>query len=55
MPYEIAGAATAEVEVFFQAELRGKAMVAVAASALGIFTVSAGTGLAVALNQDGSP
>jgi uncharacterized protein (TIGR03437 family) len=53
-PYEIAGAATTEIEVLFQGESRGKATVVVAASAPGIFTLSAGTGLAVALNQDGS-
>jgi len=53
-PYEIAGAPTADVEVFFQGESRGKATVVVAASAPGIFTLSAGAGRAVALNQDGS-
>jgi len=53
-PYEIAGAATADVEVFFQGVSHGKATITVAASAPGIFTVSAGTGLAAALNQDGS-
>ena len=53
-PYEISGASTVVVEVFFQGESRGNATVAVAPSAPGIFTVSAGTGLAVALNQDGS-
>ena len=53
-PYEISGAATADVEVFFQGESRGKATVVVAASAPGIFTFSAGAGLAVALNQNGS-
>lgn len=53
-PYEISGAATADVEVFFEGESRGKATVAVAASAPGIFTFSAGSGLAAALNQDGS-
>jgi uncharacterized protein (TIGR03437 family) len=53
-PYEIAGAATADVEVWFQGASRGKATVPVAASAPGIFTFSAGDGLAVALNQDGS-
>jgi len=53
-PYEIAGMATADVEVFYQGESRGKATVPMAASAPGIFTISAGTGLAVALNQDGS-
>jgi uncharacterized protein (TIGR03437 family) len=53
-PYEIAGAPTADVEVFFQGESRGKATVVVAASAPGIFTLSAGAGRAIALNQDGS-
>jgi len=53
-PYEMAGKSTVDVEVFYQGQSRGKATVAVAASAPGIFTVSAGTGLAAALNQDGS-
>jgi len=53
-PYEISGAATADVEVFFQGESRGKATVTLAASAPGIFTFSAGAGLAIALNQNGS-
>ncbi len=53
-PYEISGAATADVEVFYQGESRGKAAIAVAASAPGIFTFSAGTGPAVVLNQDDS-
>jgi uncharacterized protein (TIGR03437 family) len=54
VPYAITGVATTEVEVFFQGESRGKATMVVAASAPGIFTLSAGTGLVVALNQDGS-
>jgi uncharacterized protein (TIGR03437 family) len=53
-PYAITGVATTEVEVFFEGESRGKATLVVAASAPGIFTLSAGTGLVVALNQDGS-
>ncbi|HVP48894.1 MAG TPA: hypothetical protein VMT32_20010 [Bryobacteraceae bacterium] len=53
-PYEIAGKSTVDIEVFYQGRSRGKATVAVAAAAPGIFTVSAGTGLAVALNRDGS-
>jgi len=53
-PYEIAGKATVDVEVFFQGQSCGKVTAQVAASAPAIFTVSAGTGLAVALNEDGS-
>lgn len=52
-PYEIAGKATVDVEVFFQDISRGKATVPVAASAPGIFTILAGRGAAVAINQDG--
>jgi uncharacterized protein (TIGR03437 family) len=53
-PYEIAGKSTVDVEVFFQGQSRGKVTVPVAASAPSIFTVSAGTGLAIALNEDGT-
>jgi uncharacterized protein (TIGR03437 family) len=53
-PYEIAGKTSVDVEVFYQGELRGKVTVPVAASAPGIFAVSAGKGLAAALNEDGS-
>jgi uncharacterized protein (TIGR03437 family) len=53
-PYEIAGAEMADVEVFFNGELRGKARVPVAPSAPGIFTLSAGTGMAVAFNENGA-
>jgi uncharacterized protein (TIGR03437 family) len=53
-PYEIAGRSTVDVEVFFQGELRGKVTIPVAASAPAIFTVSAGTGLAIALNENGT-
>jgi uncharacterized protein (TIGR03437 family) len=52
-PYEIAGGNTVDVEVFFQGQSRGKVTVPVAASAPAIFTVSAGTGLAIALNETG--
>jgi len=53
-PYEIAGASTVDVEVIYQGQSRGKVTVPVAASAPAIFTVSAGTGLAEAVNQDGT-
>ena len=53
-PYEIAGQSTVDVEVFFQGQSCGKVTVPVAASAPAIFTVSAGTGLAIALNENGS-
>jgi len=53
-PYEIAGKRTVDVEVFFQGQSRGKVTVPVAASAPAIFTVSAGTGLAIAVNEDGT-
>lgn len=52
-PYEIAGKSTVDVEVFFQGQSRGKVTVPVAASAPAIFTVSAGTGPAIALNENG--
>src|SRR5579864_824193 len=52
-PYEIAGRNTVDVEVFFQGQSRGKVTVPVAASAPAIFTASAGTGLAIALNETG--
>ena len=53
-PYEIAGKSTVDVEVFFQGQSRGKVTVPVAASAPAVFTVSAGTGLAIALNENGT-
>ena len=53
-PYEIAGKSTVDVEVFFQGKSCGKVTVPVASSAPAIFTVSAGTGLAIALNENGS-
>lgn len=53
-PYEIAGATTVDVEVFYQGQSRGKVTLPVAASAPAIFTVLAGTGLAEAVNQDGT-
>jgi uncharacterized protein (TIGR03437 family) len=53
-PYEIAGQSTVDVEVFFQGQSGGKVTVPVAASAPAIFTVSAGTGLTIALNENGS-
>ena len=54
VPYEIAGLSKADVEVIYQGQSRGKVTVPVAASAPAIFTVSAGTGLAEAVNQDGT-
>jgi len=53
-PYEIAGKITVDVEVFFQGQSCGKVTVPVAGSAPAIFTVSAGTGLAIALNENGT-
>ena len=53
-PYEIAGARTVDVEVIYQGQSRGKVTVPVVASAPAIFTVSAGAGLAEAVNQDGT-
>jgi uncharacterized protein (TIGR03437 family) len=53
-PYEIAGKSTVDVEVLYQGQSCGIVTATVAASAPGIFTVSAGTGLASAGNQDGT-
>jgi uncharacterized protein (TIGR03437 family) len=53
-PYEIAGKSTVDVEVLYQGQSCGTVTATVAASAPGIFTVSAGTGLASAGNQDGT-
>jgi uncharacterized protein (TIGR03437 family) len=53
-PYEIAGKSTVDVEVMYQAQSCGTVTATVVASAPGIFTVSAGTGLASAGNQDGN-
>ena len=53
-PYEIAGKSSVDVEVIYQGQSRGIVTTPVAASAPGIFTVSAGTGLASAGNQDGT-
>ena len=53
-PYEIAGSSTVDVEVIYQGQSRGKVTLPVAPSAPAIFTVSAGTGLAEAVNQDGT-
>ena len=54
VPYEIAGAATAQVLVNYQGKYVAAGTVTVAPSAPGIFTVKSGTGQAAALNQDGS-
>jgi len=54
VPYEIAGLSNVDVEIVYQGQSRGKMTVPVAASAPAIFTVSAGTGLAAAVNQDGT-
>ena len=54
VPYEIAGKTTVDVEVIYQAKSRGTVTATVATSAPGIFTVSAGTGLASAGNQNGT-
>ena len=53
-PYEIAGKSTVDVEIFYQGQSRGKVTAQVAPSAPAIFTASAGTGLAVALNENGT-
>ncbi len=53
-PYEIAGNTGVTVEVIYQGQSAGTVTVPVAASAPGIFTVLAGTGLAEAVNQDGT-
>ncbi len=54
VPYEIAGKSSVDVEVMYQGQSHGTVTVPVAASAPGIFTVGAGTGLASAGNQDGT-
>jgi uncharacterized protein (TIGR03437 family) len=43
-----------DVEIIYQGQSRGKVTVPVAGSAPAIFTVSAGAGLAEAVNQDGT-
>lgn len=53
-PYEIAGNSTVSIEVIYQGQSAGTVTVPVAAASPGIFTVSAGTGLAEAVNQDGT-
>lgn len=53
-PYEIAGNTTVSVQVIYQGQSSGTVTVPVAASAPAIFTVSAGSGLAEAVNQDGT-
>ncbi len=53
-PYEIAGNSTVSVQVMYQGQSAGTVTLSVAASAPAIFTVSAGTGLAEAVNQDGT-
>lgn len=54
VPYETAGAATAQILVNYQGNNVAAGTVTVAPSAPGIFTVNSGTGQAAALNQDGS-
>ena len=54
VPYEVAGAATAQVLVNYQGNNVAAGSVPVVPSAPGIFTMNAGTGQAAALNQDGS-
>ena len=53
VPYEMTPGDTVEVEILYNGQSRGKATVSIAPAAPGIFTVSAGTGLALAINQDG--
>jgi uncharacterized protein (TIGR03437 family) len=54
VPYEIARQATVAMEVFFQGVSRQKATLPVAPAAPGIFTISSGAGVALAINQDGT-
>jgi uncharacterized protein (TIGR03437 family) len=54
VPYEVAGAATAQILVNYQGNNVAGGIVTVAPSAPGIFTVNSGTGQAAALNQDTS-
>jgi len=54
VPYEIAGAATAQILVNYQGKYVAAGTVTVTPSAPGIFTVNSGTGQAAALNQDAS-
>jgi uncharacterized protein (TIGR03437 family) len=54
VPYEVAGAATAQILVNFRGNNVAGGLVTVTSSAPAIFTVGPGTGQAAALNQDGS-
>jgi uncharacterized protein (TIGR03437 family) len=54
VPYEVAGQSTVDVEILYQGQSSGKVTVAVAPAAPGIFTVSAGTGVAAATNENGT-
>jgi uncharacterized protein (TIGR03437 family) len=54
VPYEIADKTTVDVQVIYQGQSRGTVTASIATSAPGIFTVSAGTGLASAGNQNGT-
>jgi uncharacterized protein (TIGR03437 family) len=54
VPYEVDGAATAQILVNYRGYNVAAGTVTVAASAPSIFTMSSGTGQAAAINQDGS-
>ena len=54
VPYEVTGAATAQIQVNYRGNNVAAGTVPVAPSIPGIFTVNSGTGQAAALNQDGS-
>jgi uncharacterized protein (TIGR03437 family) len=54
VPFEIARQTTVDMEIFFQGVLRRKAKLPVAPAAPGIFTISSGAGMALAINQNGT-
>jgi len=53
-PYELAGAATANIQVIYNGVIAGQTTVAVTDTAPAIFTMGQGTGQVAALNQDGT-
>jgi uncharacterized protein (TIGR03437 family) len=55
VPAELAGRQSVTVEIRHFAQVIQRSTVALAASAIGIFTIDGGTGLVAALNEDGSP
>jgi uncharacterized protein (TIGR03437 family) len=54
VPYNVAGHGLVAVEVYRENQLRARASVQVVQTAPALFTLSGGTGQAVAVNQDGS-